>query len=98
MSKKRFLAAGAAVLLALGLGTGLSAAQTTSTPSEQPPAVTAMHTGDHDAMHEQMRGQMPEGLQAQCDTMHQQMGTNGMGTMQGRGMGARGMMGSTTGS
>ena len=89
MEKKRFLAAGGGLVLALGLGTGLSAAETTSAPPEQPAATTTMHTGDHDAMHEQMRIRMPDDLRRQCDAKHQQMGSGGM---------TAGMMGPATGS
>lgn len=89
MSKKRFLVAAGGVVLVFALGTGLSTAQTSSTSP-----TTSTTTIDHDAMHQQMRAQMPEGMQAQCDTMHAQMGAGHMGTMQQGGMGSNGMMGS----
>lgn len=90
MSKKRFLAALGGVALVFALGTGLSAAQTGSTS----PRTTATTAVDRDAMHQQMRTQMPENMRAQCDSMHAQMGTGHMGTMQHGGMASNGMMGS----
>ena len=95
MTKKRLLVAGGGMVLALALGTGLAAAQTTTPDVDRPPvtAPASMPAGDHDTMHEQMRAQMPEDLQAQCDTMHAQMG-EGHGSMMGDGgMGSGGMMG-----
>ena len=99
MSRKRLLAAGGGVVLALVLGTGFSAAQTTTTAATPPaataPTMASMHSGEHDAMHQQMRAHMPEAMQAQCDTAHAQMGA-GHGMAQQSGMGSDGMMGSTT--
>lgn len=96
MTKKRMFAAGAAVALTLGLGAGIAAAQTDdgdTSPSDPPAACTdgAMNGGDMDAMHAQM-GDMPEDMQAQCDTMHAQGG--GMtGSMMNGPMTGGGMMG-----
>jgi len=61
MTKERMLAAAGAVVLTLGLGAGLAVAQTD-------PA------SDTDAMHTQMHSDMPEEMQAQCDTMHARAG------------------------
>lgn len=91
MSKNRLLAAGAGVLFALALGTGLSAAQTT-TAADPPSATASVQSGDHDAMHEQMRAQMPEAMQSQCEATHAGMRA---GMAQHGGMGAGGMMGFT---
>ena len=75
MTKKRIVAATAAIALTLGLGAGIAAAQTDPTTPTRPPAAGAMHDGDMGAMH----AQMPEDMRAQCDTMHAQGGmTNGM--------------------
>lgn len=86
MIKKRILAAGAAVALTVGLGAGIAAAQTDPTTPSGPPTAGHMHDGDMDAMHEQMRAQMPEEMRAQCDTMHAEGGMTGAmsgGTMGG---------------
>lgn len=87
MNKKRILAGGAALLVALALGGGLSAAQTAPTTAERPSPTSPMYGGDHDAMHAQMRGHMPEDVQAQCDAMHARMGTGSMGMTGRSGMG-----------
>lgn len=68
MTKTRTLIAGAAAVLVLSLGGGIAAAQ-----SEQPEPPTdspqGMHNmGDMDTMHGQMRTQMPDEMQARCDT------------------------------
>lgn len=97
MTKKRMLTAAAAVALSLGLGAGIAAAQTDPTTPSRPPQAGAMHNGDMDAMHEQMRDQMPEEMQAQWDTMHA-MHAEG-GAMSGGGMmngGSGGHMGGMT--
>lgn len=85
MNKKRLIAAGGVVVAALAFGTGLAVAQTGSggAPSRTPVTTTV----DHDAIHQQMRSQMPADLQQQCDEMHAQMSTMQDGTT--------GMMGST---
>lgn len=86
MTKKRMLAAGAAVLLTLGGGAGLAGAtQSDSTPT------TPSTTFDMDAMHDRMRTSMPEDLQTQCDAAHSSMQGHMSGGM-GSGMGAGGMM------
>jgi hypothetical protein len=97
MTKKRMLTAVAAAALSLGLGAGIAAAQTDPTTPSRPPQAGSMHSGDMDATHDQMRDQMPEEMQAQCDTMHA-MHAEG-GTMSGGGMmngGTGGQMGGTT--
>ena len=96
MTKKQLLAAGGGLVLALALGTGLAAAQSTTSGVDRPPVTTpaSVPAGDHDAMHEQMRAQMPDDLQAQCDTTHAQMGEGHGIMMQGSGMGSTAMMGS----
>ena len=83
MTKKRMLAAGAAMALTLGLGAGIAAAQTDPTTPTRPPEAGTMHNGDMDATHEQMRDQMPDEMQAQCDTMHAQGGAMTDGMMNG---------------
>lgn len=91
MTKKRILTAAAALALTVGLGSGIAAAQTDPTTPTNPPAAGSMHSGDMDAMH----AQMPEDMQAQCDTMRTQGGmTDGTtnGSMNG-GMGGSGMGG-----
>lgn len=85
MTKKRIVAATAAIALTLGLGAGIAAAQTDPTTPTRPPAAGAMHDGDMGAM----RAQMPEDMRAQCDTMHAQGGmtnTTMNGSMMGGGM------------
>lgn len=74
MTRKRLIVAGASAGLALLLGTGLAAAQGDGTTTTRPVPMGTMHTGDHDAMHEQMRTQMPDGLAAQCDEARASMG------------------------
>lgn len=105
MKTKRMAVIGTGLALTLALGTGFAAAQTTASDGGQPPAATAPQTGDHDAMHQQMRDQMPAEQQARCDAHHAQMG-NGNGAMMGgggTGHGSGGMghgsdsMGTTTG-
>ena len=94
MSKKRILVAGAGVLLALGLGVGIAGAQTADDPStDQPAAACSTSMDDHDTMHQRLREQMPEDMQAQCDANHARMG-DGHGSMHSGGSGGMGMMGS----
>ena len=84
MNKKHVLAAVGGFALVFALGTGLSAAQTSSSP---PP------TARHDVMHEQMRAQMPDAVGAQCDKAHAAMSAGQTGTMS-EGMAAGSMMNS----
>ena len=87
MTRKRMLTAAAAVALTLGLGAGIAAAQT----DDDGPSPIRMD--DMDAMHAEMRADMPEDVQAQCDTMHAQGGAmTGSGMMNGP-MTGGGMMG-----
>ena len=98
MTKKRMLAAGAAVALIVGLGAGVAAAQNDPTSPNRPPEAGAMHDGDMDTMHDEMHTQMPEEMRAQCDTMHAQGGAmtgHGMNGPMGDGM-MGGMMGGMT--
>jgi hypothetical protein len=84
MTRKRMLTAAAAVALTLGLGTGIAAAQADDDPSPM---------DDMDAMHAEMRADMPEDMQAQCDTMHARGNpVTGSGMMNGPMVGG-GMMG-----
>lgn len=96
MTKKRMLAAGAALALTLGLGAGIAAAQTDPTSPTRPPEAGTTHNGDMDAMHEQMRDQMPDEMQVQCDTMHAQGGAMTGGGMMNGGMGGQMMGGDMT--
>ena len=87
MTRKRMLAAGAAVALTLGLGAGVAAAQTDDDEPSRSETATCPHgdmdRGDMDAMHDQMRASMPEDMQAQCDTIHTQGGSMSGGMMNG---------------
>ena len=58
--------------LVVGVGVGVGVAQTgTHAPTTSTPPVTMPHDqAGMDAMHAQMRAQMPAEMQAQCDEMH----------------------------
>lgn len=95
MKRARMIAAGAVAALTLGVGAGFAAAQNDPTPTTTPAVgMPGMQQGGMNAMHAQMRSDMPDDLQAQCDAMHTsmqgQMGT-GMGGMSDMG-GMRGSM------
>lgn len=76
MKTRMWVLAGAiAVTAALGLGTGLAAAQTQSSSPATSSAPTADATGAMDKMHGAMRSQMPEALRSEADAMHAEMGT-----------------------
>jgi hypothetical protein len=62
----------------------------------RPPEAGTMHDGDMDAMHEQMRDQMSDDVQARCDTMHAQGGAMTGGGMMTGGMGGHMMGGDMT--
>ncbi len=74
MKRTRMIAAGAVAALTLGVGAGFAAAQTDPTTTTTP-AVGApgMQTSDMNGMHAQMRSNMPDDMQDQCDTMHASM-------------------------
>lgn len=84
MTKTRTLVAGAVAVFALSLGGGIAAAQS-DPPTPPTDAPHGMHDmGDMDAMHGQMRTQMPDEMQAQCDTARTQTGTMMNGGMMSR--------------
>lgn len=90
MKTKRLMVIGSGLALTLALGTGLATAQTTTSGGSRPPAATTTQMGDHNTMHEQMRGQMPAGQQARCDAQHARMGNGHGGMMMGGGSGEMG--------
>jgi hypothetical protein len=93
MNSKRMLVAGSGLALAFALGTGLAAAQTTTSGPQAPSTTPSTQPFDHNAMHDQMRAQMTADQQAQCDAHHAQMGTGANGTMMsGAGMMTNDMM------
>jgi hypothetical protein len=89
MTKRSILVTGAAVALALGLGVGVAAAQTDDEPPRDPadcPYADEMpdrdRARDHDAMHDQIGTDMPEGMREQHERMHAGI-ENGRGMMPG---------------
>jgi hypothetical protein len=103
--RKRWIVLGVAVAVAVAVTAGIALAASrgpaapTSTGQAMVQACDVMH--DSQAM-QQMYGQMPAALRAQCDAMHDQMdqmmGGSGQGMMGGSGQGmmggsGQGMMG-----
>ena len=99
--KKRWIVTGIAVVSLVAATAGIAFAAGRGSASSTQAPVSGQVAAAHDAMHDSpgmqaMHDQMPAGLQAECDALHEQMDQM-MGSMMG-GSGMSGMMGGSAGT